>query len=96
MRIVFVSITLALIFVVFIVMSSIIRDVMPRLDEEEQQYFRHLFKSWGTGRFDRALRNAWALHVRVFPKSRKRALLACAFGAALLSVVAYPIWSTLN
>ena len=61
---VFVSMTLSLAVVVFIVMASIIRDVMPRLDQEEQEYFRYWFRSWGTKRFDRALRNAWDLHVQ--------------------------------
>lgn len=96
MRIVLLCITLALAVAVFMVMALIIRDVMPWLDEQEQHYFRHWFTSWGTRRFDRALRNAWNLHVQFFPQSRKRLLLACVFGAALLSVVAYPVWGALN
>lgn len=96
MRTVFVSLTLALAVAVFIVMALIIRDVMPRLGEEERRYFRYWFKSWGTKRFDLALRNAWNLHVQFFPRSRKRTLLACIFTAAFLSVIAYPIWRALN
>jgi hypothetical protein len=96
MRAVFLSITLSLAVAVFVVVASIIRDVMPRLAQEEQEYFRNWFNSWGTMRFDRALRNAWDLHVQFFPRSRKRTLLACVLTAALLSVVADPIWRALN
>jgi hypothetical protein len=82
----------ALAVAVFATMASIVRDVLPSLNEEEQVYFRSWPSSWGTTRFDRALRKVWDKHIRLFPKSRKRMLLGCLFLATLLSVVAYPLW----
>ena len=80
---------------VFLTMAAIVRDVLPSLDEKEQVYFRKWLSSWGTVRFDRALRGAWDQHVRLFPHSRKRVLLGCLFLAALLSVITYPLWMSL-
>lgn len=96
MESVFISVTMAFGVCAILVMASIVRDVMPNLSEEEQSYFRHWFKKWGTKRFDLAVKKAWDLHLCLFPHSRKRVVLACVFVAALLSVFAYPFWRAIR
>lgn len=88
--------TLVLAIAAFTIMALIIRDVRPYLSEEEQINFRSWFKSWGTGRFDRALRDAWNLHAQRFPNSQKRVLLACVFTTAVLSILSFPIWKAMR
>ena len=86
------SLIFVLIAAVFFTMVSIVRDVLPGLDQKEQEYLRNW--RWGIG-FDRALRSAWNEHSRLFPHSRKRALLGFLFALAMLLTVGYPLWSTL-
>jgi hypothetical protein len=75
-------------------MASIVSDVLPKLNQEERVSLR----DWGTFSLrrvvkrNRAIRNAWNLHVLLFPKSRKRVLFACLLIGMLLSVICYPLW----
>jgi hypothetical protein len=87
------SVILVLIAAVFLTMVSVVRDVLPKLDEKEQGYLRSW--RWGTVAFDRALRSAWNEHCRLFPHSRKRVLLGFLFALALLLTLSYPLWTTL-
>ena len=93
METVITSVILVLMAAVFFTMVSIVRDVLPSLDEKEQMYLRGW--RWGTLGLDRALRSAWNEHSRLFPHSRKRALLGFLFALALLVTVGYPLWIAL-
>jgi hypothetical protein len=76
--------------------TSIVRDVWPLLNAENQAALRDSFSGAGGirawRRRDRAIDTAWNLHVRSFPKSHKRILFAIFLVVALLSIVAYPVW----
>lgn len=94
------AVTVVLFVAVVLTMARITRDVLPHLNEEDQFYLRSWrISSQGTLRarlsFGRGIRNAWNEHVRLFPKSRKRVLLACLLIAASLSITAYPLWLAL-
>ena len=78
----------------FLTMTAIVRDVLPSLGNEEQARLRSWLCSWGRPGFDRALRKAWAEHVRLFPESWKRLLLGCFLLGSVLLVMSCPLWLT--
>jgi hypothetical protein len=45
---------------------------------------------------NRAISNAWNEHVRLYPKSRKRVLFACALILAFMSPLARQLWLMLH
>jgi hypothetical protein len=71
------------------------RDVLPRLNEEEQQHFRESLSGLGTRSFDRAVHRLWSEHYRLFPKSPLRLLFAVLLVGMCLSAMAYPLMPVL-
>lgn len=67
------------------------RDVLPRLNEEEQRHFRESFRRAGTRSFDRAIGRLWGEHCRLYPRSHLRLLIAVLFVGMCLSAMAYPL-----
>ena len=72
-----------------------VREVFPFLNPDDQSSIREYlsagdFRSWR--RRDRAIKNAWNEHARLFPKSRKRVVFALLLIGAALSVLGYPLW----
>ncbi len=92
----FAAITLLLFVLAVLAMVVIVRDVLPSLDEDDRSSIRtYWFGSGSRGVWrsrERAIRNAWNEHARLFPKSRKRVLFAALLIAAALSVMGYPLW----
>ncbi len=88
----FILLILALALFAILTMTIIVREVLPNLGGKEQVYFRDWLRTWGTIRFDRALRRAWDEHARMFPRSRKRMLFGVLFLAIVLLVMGYPLW----
>lgn len=78
-------------------MASIVKDVSPKLTEEERLYLRSLISSqpfslWRAWRFNGTISRAWDLHVQIFPKSRKRILIGCILVSIPVSIVAYELF----
>jgi hypothetical protein len=74
-------------------MICIVRQAFPNLNAEDQEALRRFWTMDMPGRRrDRALDNAWNVHVQNYPRSRKRILFAAFWIAALLSVMAHPLW----
>lgn len=85
----FVLLSLLTIFLIF-------REVLPAMSQEDQNLLRNY---WFTGfrqlrNRDRAIRNAWYEHVRLFPQSRKRVLFASFLIASVVSAMGYSLWTT--
>jgi hypothetical protein len=77
-------------------MVSIVREVLPRLCEEEQTVLRNWFTASLRWRAGRALNKAWDVHGSVFPKSRKRILFAFLLLGTFLAGMSYPLWLALG
>jgi hypothetical protein len=95
MESVFVLVSLGLFAATILTAITIVRDILPRLGKQEQEYFRGWLHNWGTVRFGRAFRKAWDEHVQVFPKSRKRLLFGAFLLGMFLSMMAPGLWVAL-
>jgi len=78
-----------------LVFLSAVREVFPFLNPDDQSSLREYlsardFRSWR--RRDRAIKNAWNEHARLFPKSWKRLAFALLLIGAALSLLGYPLW----
>ncbi len=89
-------ITTGLLVAVIALMTKIVKEVLPVLSEEDQESLRGFS---GNGRLhgvNRALRNAWDIHVAKYPQSHKRAAAIFLFVVSVLSVMLLPIWMALG
>jgi hypothetical protein len=77
-------------------MVSIVRDALPKMSEQDQRLLRGWFGSIPSRKSEKALKNAWNLHISVFPKSHKRIIFASLLTAASLSLTDYPLWLALG
>jgi len=85
------AVSLSFLILSFLTMFMIIRDVLPLMSPEDQYWLAPTGLRALRCR-DRAIRNAWKEHVRLFPQSRKRALFASFLIASAISVMGYPLW----
>jgi hypothetical protein len=84
---IFTTLSLALFVAVWATMFRIVQDVSPHLSEQHRECLRHWTRwnhSFGCGG---AIRTAWDEHIKMFPNSRKRVLLAVLLVALALSVI---------
>lgn len=98
MQSVFFAISVSFLLLSLLTIVVIIRDVLPVLSPEDQNLLRNYWMATtGFRRLrhrDRAIRNAWNEHVRLFPHSCKRVLFASFLIASVLSAMGYPLWTT--
>jgi hypothetical protein len=98
MESVFFAVSVSFLLLSFLTIVVIIRDVLPAMSPEDQNVLRNYWiapTGFRTLRHrDRAIRNAWNEHVRLFPQSRKRVLFASFLIASLISAMGYPLWPT--
>jgi hypothetical protein len=92
----FTIVTLALFAAAMVTMHMIVRDSLPYLDEQDRASFRAWANNrscWRPVNINRALRNAWSEHRRVFPKSRKYLLFACFVMGTFVALMAGALYS---
>jgi len=89
------AVSLPLLCMAIVAFVLAVREVFPFLNLEDQSSIREYlsggdFRSWR--RRDRAIKNVWNEHARLFPKSRKRVVFALLLIGAALSLLGYPLW----
>lgn len=77
-------------------LASVVKEIHPRLDEEDRDTLRGWGLTGSTYRFGPTVRKAWDLHVRLFPKSRKRVIFACIVIGMVLSAIGYALLIGMN
>jgi hypothetical protein len=98
MESVFFAVSVSFLLLSFVTIVLIIREVLPSMSLEDQDLLRNYWMAQTGFRTlrhrDRAIRNAWSEHVRLFPRSRKRMIFASFLIASVISAMGYPLWST--
>jgi len=96
MEILFKTVSLALFFGGIATFVAIVREVFEHLDDMDRASLRAWFRFSSETNLNRAIGNAWKVHVQSFPKSRKRILFASLLLAACFSVIGFPLWLALG
>lgn len=98
MESVFFAVSISFLLLSFLTIFLIIREILPTMSPEEQNVLRNYWMAptgFRTLRHrDRAIRDAWNAHVRLFPESRKRMIFASFLIASVISAMGYPLWLT--
>ncbi|HTV57688.1 MAG TPA: hypothetical protein VMJ93_02360 [Verrucomicrobiae bacterium] len=96
MESVFFAASISFLLLSFLTIFLIIREILPAMGPEDQDLLRNYWMAptgFRTLRHrDRAIRNAWNEHVRLFPRSRKRVIFASFLIASVISAMGYPLW----
>lgn len=96
MEVLFNAVSLVLLAAAIATFVSMVREVFQYLNEEDRASLRAWAQFSSVMSMNRALGVAWKEHVRLFPKSRKRATFAWFLVTACLSVMGYQLWMMLG